>query len=145
MNELNEIVEAIVSKLNNNTLSLDDAKSLISKCEEKAKSINVPVTIAVVDIGGNLIAQHRMDNAILASINLSKAKAFTALSLQTDTHRLAEEIQTGKSLYGLQHTKTDYCFLGGGFPILRGVHTIGAIGVSGGAVEEDIIIGKSIF
>ncbi len=144
MNEINQIVEAVVSKLNTSTLNLEKAKALISQCEEKANSINISVTITVIDAGGNLIAQHRMDDALLASINVSFAKAFTALSLRKPTHLLSDEILPGKPLYSLQNTNNNYCFLGGGFPILSGSTVIGALGVSGGTLEEDVLIANSV-
>ncbi len=144
MNELNQIINAVVSKMENNHLTLEEAKTIITNCEKKALAINVPVTIAVVDNGGNLIAQHKMDNAILASINISFSKAFTAISLKAPTHELAKDIQPNSHLYGLQHTNNNYCFLGGGFPIIKDSVVIGAIGVSGGTVKQDIEIATSV-
>ncbi|TSA56941.1 MAG: heme-binding protein, partial [Planctomycetaceae bacterium] len=50
---------------------LDLALEIIAAAREKAEEINVPMVIAVVDAGGNLVAQQRMDGALLVSIDIS--------------------------------------------------------------------------
>lgn len=45
------------------TLSLGDARRLLSAAEAKAAQIEIPSSIAVVDTGGNLLAFARMDGA----------------------------------------------------------------------------------
>ncbi len=52
-------------------MSLDLALDLIATARAKANAIGVPMVIAVVDAGGNLVAQHRMDDALLVSIDIS--------------------------------------------------------------------------
>jgi len=40
--------------------------------------------------------------------------------------------------YGLQHTDPRICMVAGGLPIVEGGEFLGAIGVSGGTIDEDI-------
>ncbi|MGE5488924.1 MAG: heme-binding protein, partial [bacterium] len=42
------------------TITLDEARRVIAAAERKAESIKQPMNIAVVDIGGNLLAFVRM-------------------------------------------------------------------------------------
>ncbi|WP_142885157.1 GlcG/HbpS family heme-binding protein, partial [Klebsiella pneumoniae] len=52
--------------------------------------------------------------------------------------------QPGQSLYGLQLTNQQRIVIfGGGFPIIENNQVIGAIGVSGGTVEQDMEIARS--
>ncbi|WP_326511455.1 heme-binding protein [Clostridium intestinale] len=137
-----KITSDLVSSLKPNKLTLDIAKKLLDKAENKAKEINVPVVIALVDEGGNLIAQHKMDDALLISVSLSLKKAYTSVATKISTENLSELILPGKPLYTLENIK-NITAVGGGIPIIINGNIIGAIGVSGGSVEEDILIAKS--
>lgn len=137
-----KITSDLVSSLKPNKLTLDIAKNLLEKAENKAKEINVPVVIALVDEGGNLIAQHKMDDALLISVSLSLNKAYTSVATKMSTENLSELILPGKPLYTLENIK-NISAVGGGIPIIICGNIVGAIGVSGGSVEEDILIAKS--
>jgi ATP:cob(I)alamin adenosyltransferase len=123
---------------------LGKAKQLIAAAEQKAIEIGVPMVIAVVDDGGNLVAQHRMDGALLASITLALDKAYTAVALKSPTDEIASAVTPGQSLFGLNTASNGrFITFGGGFPLLAGGNVIGGLGVSGGSVDEDIIVARS--
>lgn len=120
-------------------LNLTAARRMIAAAKKKAEEINVPMVIAVVDDGGNLIAMERMDDALLVSLDLAKGKAYTAVALKMPTATLAPLAQPGAPLFGID--KTDggrIVIFGGGIPVKNGDQIIGGIGVSGGSVEEDV-------
>jgi len=48
--------------------------------------------------------------------------------------------QPGQPLYGIQETNGGLIVFGGGVPIYVNNHLIGAVGVSGGSVDQDISI-----
>lgn len=121
-------------------LNLQTAKKLAEFAEEKAKEIKVPMVISVVDDGGNVILIHRMENSLLASIDLSLNKAYTAVSLKMPTDKLKHLCEPGEELYGIQHTNNRFVIFGGGIPFVYKGKVVGAIGVSGGSVEEDICV-----
>lgn len=122
--------------MNNN---LDLALELIAASKEKAREIKVPMVIAVVDGGGNLVALQRMDQALLVSIDIAVNKAYTAVALKIPTHELAKIAQPGQPLFGIHNADGGRIVIfGGGFPLRRNDQIIGGIGVSGGSVEEDI-------
>jgi len=119
-------------------VTLDEAKELIAAAEAKADEIDNPMVITVANDEGNLVAQHRMDGAWLASVSISRNKAYTSAALDMPTHELAEPSEPGNSLYGLQTTDDNRIVVfGGGYPLERDGEVVGAIGVSGGAVAQD--------
>jgi len=125
-------------------LSLEEAKKIVQDAETKAKEIGVKMNIAVADVGGNLIAFERMDNAWLGSINIAISKAYTAVAFNMTTEDLGKESQAGKSLFGINTTNHGKLVIfGGGIPLTRKGVLVGAIGVSGGAVPQDIEVAKA--
>ena len=125
-------------------LTLEEAKRIVQDAEAKAKEIGIMMNIAVVDVGGNLIAFERMDKAWLGSINIAINKAFTAVAFNMTTEDLGKESQTGKSLFGIHATnKGRLVIFGGGIPLKKKGELVGAIGVSGGAVPQDIEVAKA--
>ncbi len=127
------------SLLNIKRLSLADAQKLIKGAKRKAKRIDVPMCIAVADESGNLIAFERMDGAKILSVGLSADKAFTAAISKRPTHEYNEICQPGNLAYGI-HTSSGgrFSIVGGGFPVVIRNTVVGAIGLSGGAVEQDM-------
>jgi len=127
------------------SITLDTAKELINAAEAKAEEIDNPMVITVANDEGNLIAQHRMDDAWLASVSISRNKAYTSAALDMPTHELAEPSEPGNSLYGLQTTDEGRIVIfGGGYPLLdEEGDVVGAFGVSGGAVEQDMEVAEA--
>ncbi|ELY91549.1 GlcG/HbpS family heme-binding protein [Natrialba taiwanensis] len=126
------------------SITLETAKEIIDAAEEAAKAIDNPMVITVVNSEGNLVAQRRMDDAWLASVNISRNKAYTSAALDMPTHELAEATKPGESLWGLQTTDDNQLVVfGGGYPLIRDGKVIGAIGVSGGAVEQDRTVAEA--
>ena len=126
------------------TLTLDDARQLIAHAEAKAAEIEVPSNIAVVDAGGNLLAFARMDDAWLGSTDIAIHKAFTARAFDISTEDLSKMAQPGKPLFGIEATNHQKIVIfGGGVPIKRGEVVLGAIGSSGGTVDQDITIAEA--
>ncbi len=125
-------------------LALEEAKKVLGGAEAKAKEIGVPMNIAVVDVGGNLVAFERMDKAWLGSINIAINKAFTAVAFNMTTAELGKASQPRESLFGIHATNQGRLVIfGGGIPLRKGGELVGGIGVSGGAVPEDIKVAEA--
>ena len=77
------------------TLTLDDAKHMLSAAEAKAASFGIAYNIAVVDAGGHLLAFVRQDGALIGSIDLAINKAVTARIFDKTTSYLAQLSQPG--------------------------------------------------
>ena len=126
------------------TISPETAKDVIAATEQKAKEIENPMVITIANSEGNLIAQHRMDDAWLASVNISRNKAYTSAALEMATEELAEPSEPGESLYGLQTTDDDRIVVfGGGYPLTKDGEVVGALGVSGGQVAQDMEVAQA--
>lgn len=114
------------------------AEEILRKAEKKAKELGIPMVLSVVDDGGCLKAMKRMDGAIKGSVAISRDKALTAVYFQTATENLGKETLPGASLYGLEQTNGGHVVtFAGGMPIYSKGRLLGALGVSGGTVEED--------
>ena len=96
------------------------------------------MNIAVVNEGNNLVVFARMDGAWLGSIDIAQNKAYTARAFDMPTKDLAALAQPGASLYGIQASNHGRLIVfAGGIPLVSGDRIVGAIGVSGGTVEQD--------
>ncbi|POG54002.1 heme-binding protein [Haloferax sp. Atlit-12N] len=125
-------------------INLETAKVLIEAAEAEAESMGLRMVITVANPEGNLIAQHRMDDAWLASVDISRNKAYTAAALKTPTHELAEATEPGESLWGLQTTDENRLVVfGGGYPLEVDGEIVGTVGVSGGEVSEDMAVASA--
>lgn len=122
-------------------VGLDVARHVIENARRAAEAIGVPMNIAVVDDGNNLVAFERMDGAWLGSIDIAQGKAYTARAFNMSTKDLAPLCQPGQSLFGI-HASNDgrLIVFAGGIPLERDGEVLGAIGVSGGAVEQDHVV-----
>ena len=122
-------------------LDLATAKALAEAAEAKAQQMGVPIVFAAVDSGGNLILAHRMADSLLASIDIAINKAYTSVALKMPTANLREAAGVNGPLYAIESSNNGRLVLfGGGLPIFAQGKIAGGIGVSGGSVEEDVII-----
>src|SRR5215216_6400673 len=101
------------------TILLEEAQAVIQAAMEKAREIGQPMNVAVVDNGRDL-------------------KAFSSASFLMSTQDLAGMTQPGQPLYGLETTNNGRVVnFAGGIPLMRDGEVAGAIGVSGGTVDQD--------
>jgi uncharacterized protein GlcG (DUF336 family) len=121
-------------------ITLAAAQQALAAGVAEAERLGVAVSVAVVDAGGILRAFARMDGAEIAGEVLAVDKAYTALAHRTATAQLGMLAQPGGELFGLQaNGRGRYVLFGGGLPVTDGGGSvIGAVGVSGAAVDEDV-------
>ncbi|WCK52630.1 heme-binding protein [Aneurinibacillus sp. Ricciae_BoGa-3] len=125
-------------------ITLELAKKMIESAEKEAIQIGVPVVISIVDDGGNFIACHRMDDALLVSVDLAQNKAWTSVAMKMSTSDLAQLAGPEKELYGINTSNNGRVVVfGGGIPLRKDEQIVGAVGVSGGSVEQDIRVAQS--
>ena len=124
---------------------LDIAQVMVKAAMNKAEEINVPMVITVMDMDGNVVLFHRMKGSLLASMEISQNKAYTAVALKMPSETVKDLAVEGAELQSIavQHAGKIVEF-GGGFPIINpdGVQ-IGGIGVSGGSVAEDTSVAQA--
>lgn len=119
-------------------ITLAEAQKVIAAARAKADEINVPMNIAIVDEGNNLTAFVRMDGAWLGSIDIAQGKAYTARAFDISTADLGALAQSGRPLFGIHASNAGKIIIfAGGVPLKRNGKVVGAIGVSGGTVDQD--------
>ncbi len=126
------------------SLDLADARRIIAAGERKATEMGVPYNIAVADAGGGLVAHVRMDGAWLGSVDIAINKAWTARAFDMSTDDLAHLTQPGQQGFGLNTTnESRVVIFGGGLPVKQNGVVIGAVGASGGSVEQDVAVARA--
>jgi uncharacterized protein GlcG (DUF336 family) len=123
------------------SLGLAEANLLIQAGIARAGEIGSPSTIAVVDVGGTMVAQARMDGASLSSVTLAYSKAYTSLACRLATSEITRIAQPGGDFYGIANGLGGRAIIfPGGVPIEVDGQVVGAVGASGGngAQDEDV-------
>ncbi|MDI1321227.1 MAG: heme-binding protein [Algoriphagus sp.] len=121
-------------------ITLQQSELAIELAKAKADELKTPVNIVVLDTGGYLKSFTRMDNAFLGSIDIAMQKAKTAMLFRTNSEVVGEFLKPEAAAYGLENTNGGLVAFPGGRPIFQSEKIIGYIGVSGGAVPQDLSI-----
>lgn len=126
------------------SVSLEDARRVVAAGEAKAGEIGSPSNIAVVDVGGNLVAHIRMDDAWIGSIDISISKAFTSRAFDISTVDLGANAGPGQQFFGINASNNGRVMIfAGGLPLRLGGRVVGAVGVSGGSGEQDQAVAEA--
>lgn len=125
-------------------LKLSAARNMIAAAETRAEELGVKATIAVLDLGGDLVATARMDGAWPGGFDLALGKAQTARAFHAPSSAFVSMIQPGQPLFAVNSVAGGrYVILGGGLPALAKEEVVGAVGISGGTAEQDIAIAEA--
>lgn len=119
-------------------LTLEEIRTMLHAASDAAARAGKPSTIAIVDVGGNLRGLERPEKGRIANVDIATKKAWTAIAFQRPTEMVRAITMPDAFAYGLQHTDPRICIVAGGFPIVENGEFLGAIGASGGTIEEDI-------
>jgi len=127
-------------------LSSQVAQTIIDGADAKAREMGLPVVVAVLDAGGHLKAFRRMDGAVLGSIDIATRKARTAVLFQCNSEDVWDYCKPGAPAHALELTNGGLAPFGGGVALkTRDGALVGALGVSGGAVDQDLEVAKAAF
>ena len=114
-------------------LTFEGAQKILSAAIAKAKEMNQPQCVCVVDAGGHLLTMGRMDGAFAMSIETVLRKAKTAAAYGIPTGGITPALEL-KLAIGTDGQRVN---LLGGLPVVVDGHVIGAIGVGSGTGEQD--------
>jgi glc operon protein GlcG len=116
------------------SLNAAGAARALDAAKQSAHGTSLAVSIAVVDVAGNLLAFGRSDGASVTSIEASIRKARTAAQLGVPS-KVFEDLLDG----GMTSLLTfDFVTASrGGLPVLLDGDVVGGIGCSGGSGEQD--------
>ncbi|WP_261512162.1 GlcG/HbpS family heme-binding protein [Chryseobacterium paludis] len=119
-------------------ITYSEATIAINASIEKAKSLHIPVSLAVVDTGGHLVAFARLDS-VYGVIDFAIKKARTAVMFGVDSDTMGT-IVSGADIhgYGMLNSNDGLLTIAGGVVIKnKEGKIIGAIASSGGSPEQD--------
>ena len=116
-------------------LTLEEANRMIQAALAKAGELNVNVSIAVCDAGGNLLAFNRMEGASAVSATVAQGKAAASAgfgrasgTLQADSPVIQAVIASmGGRMLPAQ----------GAVPVHKNGELVGSIGGSGATAQQD--------
>lgn len=122
-------------------LGLEDVKRMAAAAEAEALKNQWAVSISIVDDGGHLLWQQRLDGAAPVSAYIAPAKARTAALGRRESKGYEDMINQGRMSF-LSAPALEG-MLEGGVPIVVDGYCIGAVGVSGVKSTEDVQIAKA--
>ncbi|MDP1657515.1 MAG: heme-binding protein [Hylemonella sp.] len=122
-------------------LQLSDVKLMAAAAEAEALKNNWAVSIAIVDDGGHLLWQQRLDGAPAISAHIAPAKANTAALGRRESKVYEDVINGGR--YSFLSAPAIEGMLEGGVPIMKDGQCLGAVGVSGVKSSEDAQIARA--
>ena len=119
-------------------ITYENASKVLNASIKKAKELQIPVSIAVVDTGGHLVSFARLDS-VYGVIDFAVKKAKTAVMFGVDSEVMGSIVTEAKIHgYGMLNANDGLLTIAGGVVIkdVNGV-IMGAIGSSGGTPEQD--------
>jgi uncharacterized protein GlcG (DUF336 family) len=118
-------------------LTLVEANQVVQGAIDKAREMNIRISVAVCDAGGRLMAFNRMDNAIWASVYGSQGKAIASVAFGRASGELAERAGS-PIVQGIAAAEGGHMIPSqGAVPIVRNGVVVGACGVGGGTAQQD--------
>lgn len=146
--QITEIVRNVIIQQKQD-MSLELAKTLAKRVEERAAMMGVKAVVVIMNSGAYPVLVHCMDDSFIASYDVAFNKAYTVVGLKISTIELKKLAQPGGSLYGIQNTNDGKIVIfGGGEPLMIGGRIVGGLGVSGGTEDEDTALaayGRQVF
>lgn len=122
-------------------LTLEEVKRVAAAAEAEANANQWAVSIAIVDDGGHLMWQQRLDGAAPLTSHIAPAKARTAALGRRESRIYEEMINAGRpSFLSAPYVEG---LLEGAVPIMVQGQCVGAVGVSGVKSDQDAQVAKA--
>jgi uncharacterized protein GlcG (DUF336 family) len=131
-----ELLRPVVS-----SLELERASRIVDEAiAERRRQNLLPLAVAVLDAGGNLVAFKREDGCGLLRFDIAFGKAWAALGMGMATRQIRERLAQRPAFQGALAAAAEGRFIPvpGGVLILDAQsRAIGAVGISGDASDKD--------
>lgn len=134
----------LTSNKNKMNITYNQSNTVLNAAINKARELNISVSIAILDTGGHLVIFARLDNPYgLNDFAIKKAK--TAIMFGVNTTVMGAIVAGAQSDgIGMVYSNGGLLTLAGGLLLKNNEgNTIGSIGVSGGTVEQDRVIAEA--
>jgi uncharacterized protein GlcG (DUF336 family) len=120
-------------------LTLEESLMLCAAARAASTEIGVPMSIAVMDPAGHLLAFCRMDGAPWISADVAQGKAWTAAAYGMPSAGQKDKMEPMPNFATAITTMTGGRFTPqtGAVPVYRGGILFGAVGASGGTGDQD--------
>ncbi len=122
------------------TVAYETAAQVVSVAITEGTKTGVAVSVAVVDLGLNLVAFGKADGATAHSVETSRRKANTAASTKKETGWMSADLELKLPL-GANNLLTN---IPGGHPIIFDGKVVGGFGIAGGTVEQDAEVAVAV-
>jgi uncharacterized protein GlcG (DUF336 family) len=99
----------------------------------------LPLAVAVLDAGGNLVAFKREDGCGVLRFDIARGKAWAALGMGMSTRLIRDRMAQRPTFQSALAAAADGRFIPvpGGVLVMREATAIGAVGISGDASDKD--------
>ena len=125
-----------------NTITLNVANRIIESALDRGRELNLkPLSVAVLDAGGHLIAFQKQDGSSMLRFEIAFGKAYGALGVNRPSRVLEEGLSSRPGFQNSLAVTADGKFIpapGGVLVCIDGGDTIiGAVGISGDTSNKD--------
>ncbi len=117
-------------------LTLAEANQAIAAALSRAQNMKMKIAVSVCDETGHLVAFQRMDGVSLESIPFAIGKAIAAAASGKSSDD-KDAVLDLHSVWRVAGAGLPIIARPGGLPITRNAQTVGAIGVSGSATDQE--------
>jgi glc operon protein GlcG len=128
-------------------LNWEGTVKILQAAVRKAEESGVPMSVAVMDDGANLLGFARTDEGKPHNIKIAMAKARAAASNRKPTGKIGtmgNPIDDHMAIaIPLAAGPDMYVTFSGGLPIMVDGHCVGGVGTSGGTGEQDLAVAQA--
>ncbi|HXG36592.1 MAG TPA: heme-binding protein [Dehalococcoidia bacterium] len=116
-------------------LTLAEAVAAVEAAQQKARELNIRISVAVCDGAGRLVAFQRMDGSGWGGVYGSIGKAIASSAFRRPSGEINPDLAI---VQGIMRNEGGHMIPHkGAVPIIRDGITIGACGVGGGTADQD--------
>ena len=126
-------------------MNSDAARRMMDAARARAAEIGKPVSVAIVDSGGNLVSLERLNDAPSATVLVAEGKAVASAVMGRDTVRLEAMAESLPSIINSLMMRYGGRFVPaqGGVVVRQSGAVLGGVGVSGATSGEDEAIARA--
>ncbi len=121
-------------------VSLSEAERVIDAALARAAEVGIAVAVVVGDGAGRRVAARRQDGSPHKAVDMAPRQAYTAAGMGAPTEVWDDATAANPGFGGAITSIPGFTPFGGGKPLLVDGRLAGAVGVSGGTVDQDVDI-----